>query len=440
MKSMKKVMAGTLTATLALSMAACGGTENGNGGGSEGASGKTTLEVWAWEPTLSDVAEAFEEKNPDITINITNVGTATDQYTSLNNALSAGSGAPDIAQVEYYAVAQYAISNSLMDLSEFGAAEYGDFYTPGTWSSVSINGGVYGLPMDSGPMALFYNKEVFDRAGVTEPPTTMEEYYEAAKKIRSLGPDYYITCDSGEPAPEELMMWVAGGTPFQVDGENLTINLTGDEGVQQVVEWWQRMVDEDLIDTHTPRWSDDWSRKLNDGTCASLTIGAWMASMFDDNAPDTVGKWRAAATPVFDESDPSNGEDGGSTLGIMASSDKAEAAWKFIDFAAHSEEGIDIRVDQGQFPADNATLESPEFLEITNDYFGDQKYNEVLSESAAAVSTDWQFLPYDVYARSIFGNSFGPAALGEATFADAVAAWEQDLIEYGKQQGYTVNE
>lgn len=439
MKSFRAIMAGALTAAVTLSMAACGGGQ-GKGGEDAQASGKTTLTVWSWEPTLTDVAKAFEKENPDISVDITNVGTATDQYTSLNNALSAGSGAPDIAQVEYYAVPQYAVAGNLKDLSEFGADGYGDFYTPGTWNSVAIDGGVYGLPLDSGPMALFYNKTVFDKAGVTEPPATMEEYYEAAKKIHALGPDYYITADSGEPAPEELMMWAAGGTPFQVDGENLTIDLVDDEGVQDFVDWWQKLVDEDLIDTKSGRWSDDWAHALNDGKIASLTIGAWMTSMIDDNAPDTVGQWRVAKTPAFDADHPVNAEDGGSTLAIMASSDKAEAAWKFIDFASHSEEGIDIRVDQGQFPADRATLESDDFQEITNEYFGDQKYNEVLSDAAGDVSTDWQFLPYDVYARSIFGNSFGPAALGDSTYADAVKAWQKELVDYGKQQGYTVNE
>lgn len=438
MKLLKKIAAGAVAAATMMSMAACG--SGSSGGGAEGtADDPVTLEVWGWEPLLEDVKTAFEKENPGIKINITNAGTATDQYTALNNALSAGKGAPDVAQVEYYAVSQYALGESLMDLSDLGAKGYSDFYTPGTWSSVNINGKIYGLPLDSGPMALFYNKEVFDKAGVTEAPKTMDEYYEAAKKIRALGPDYYITADSGEPAPEELMMWAAGGTPFKVDGEKLNIDLVNDKGVQQFVEWWQKLVDEDLIDTKSARWSDDWARALNEGKIASLTIGAWMASMLDDNAPDGAGKWRVAETPVFDESNPLNAEDGGSTLAIMASSEKAEAAWKFIDFASHGD-GIKIRVDKGQFPADKASLESADFQSKTDPYFGDQKFNEVLSKAAETVSTDWQFLPYDVQARSIFGDDFGPAALGNSSFEDAVKAWQDKLIQYGKDQGYTVNE
>ena len=91
--------------------------------------------------------------------------------------------------------------------------DFKDFYTPGTWSSVNINDGVYALPMDSGPMAWFYNKGVFDKAGVD--PTqvrTWDDFYEAAKKIRATGSyitnlagtsnDYQpFTARSGRPVP-----------------------------------------------------------------------------------------------------------------------------------------------------------------------------------------------------------------------------------------------
>lgn len=436
MKSLKKIMAAGLAAATMLSMAACGSSDNA---GDEGtADNPVTLEVWGWEPLLKNVKEAFEKENPNIKINITNAGTADDQYTALNNAISAGKGAPDIAQVEYYATAQYALGGSLQDLSDLGAKDYSDFYTPGTWSSVNINGGIYGLPMDSGPMAMFYNKALFDQAGVTEAPKTMDEYYEAAKKIHALGSDIYITSDAGEPYISELLIWAAGGTPFKVDGENLTIDLEKDKGTQEFAEYWQKMIDEGLIDTKTKRWSDEWTKSLNEGKLASLTIGAWMVSMLDDQAPDQSGNWRVANTPTFG-STKSNGEDGGSTLAIMSSSKKQAAAWKFLDFAAHGD-GVKIRVDNGQFPADKASLSDSSFLDKTDPYFGDQKFNEVLSQAADDVNTDWQFLPYDVHARSIFPDTAGQAVLGKYSVMDSLKAWQDKLVEYGKDQGYTVNQ
>ncbi len=118
------------------------------------------------DSTLPRTVKGFEAKNPNIKVKVTNAGTNKDEYNALSNAIEAGSGAPDIAQIEYYALPEYVIRGHLENLSDLGASDFKDFYTPGTWSSVNINDGVYALPMDSGPMAWFYNKGVFDKAGV----------------------------------------------------------------------------------------------------------------------------------------------------------------------------------------------------------------------------------------------------------------------------------
>ena len=51
------------------------------------------------------------------------------------------------------------------------------------------------MPVDSGPMAFYYDKEVFDKAGISEPPSTWDEFYQDAKKIKQIGS--YITNDPG---------------------------------------------------------------------------------------------------------------------------------------------------------------------------------------------------------------------------------------------------
>ncbi|WP_457818959.1 extracellular solute-binding protein, partial [Staphylococcus aureus] len=83
------------------------------------------------------------------------------EYTKLQNAIKAGSGAPDVVQIEYYAFPQFALSDSLLDLAPYGFGDLESAYSAGPWSSVDFDGKIYGLPQDSGPMALFYNKSVF---------------------------------------------------------------------------------------------------------------------------------------------------------------------------------------------------------------------------------------------------------------------------------------
>ena len=141
-------------------------------------------------------------------------------------------------------------------------------------------------------------------------------------------------------------------------------------------------------------------------------------------------------------------------------------------------------MDGGAFPADNDTLSSPEFLSrttVTDDrgieipYFGGQEYNRVLSRAAENVSTGYQYLPFEVYARSDFRSTVGKAykwssqLRKEQTRLDIIAAggwvsdtsnigdtlkdtdpsdriklkggisrWQEDLKEYGANQGFTI--
>ena len=153
MKFGKKTIALIGAVAMLSSVAACGSTSAGDSGSTGSSDKKIELTVWSWDSTLPRTVKGFEAKNPNIKVKVTNAGTNKDEYNALSNAIEAGSGAPDIAQIEYYALPEYVIRGHLENLSDLGASDFKDFYTPGTWSSVSINDGVYALPMDSGPMA-----------------------------------------------------------------------------------------------------------------------------------------------------------------------------------------------------------------------------------------------------------------------------------------------
>jgi multiple sugar transport system substrate-binding protein len=445
MKFSKKILAVVASVATLASLAACGNSDNGDSTAGGDSNEKVTINVWAWDQSITPVVAAFEKAYPNITVKLTNTGTGTDAYTALSNAIAAGSGAPDVAQIEYYALPQYEIQKQVQDLSSYGAKDYQSFYTPGTWASVNIDNGVYALPMDSGPMALFYNKAVFDKAGITTPPTTWDEYYQDAKKIKTAGS--YITSDSGDAGLFDSMVWASGGDPFTTEGTDVTVNLTGDAGTKKWIDYWQKMIDEGLIDTKTVGWTDDWNRGLGDGSIASLLTGAWMPANLVSGAPDAAGDWRVAQMPTWTEGDTSNSENGGSSLAMLASSQQKDAAWKFIDFTNHSADGVKIRVDYGAFPSDNDSLKDQDWLDKTewkdpdgNDiaYFGDQKVNQELAKAAADVIPGYHFLPFEVYARGVFADTAGQAFTGGSSLADGVAAWQKNLIDYGNKQGFTV--
>ena len=168
-------------------------------------------------------------------VNLVNAGTGTAEYTKLQNAIKAGSGVPDIAQIEYYALPQFALGGSLANLSTDGLGSDQSQFSSGVWDSVNSAAKLVGLPQDTGPMALFYNKTIFDKYGLTV-PTTWAQYVADAKKLHAANPKEYITNDTGDPGFTTSMIWAAGGHPYATSGtKNVTIDLS-DPGTQKFVE------------------------------------------------------------------------------------------------------------------------------------------------------------------------------------------------------------
>ena len=465
----RRLIAICCAGVMALSAAGCGSD----------ADTRTAITVWSWEPSMKQVIAGFEKENPDIRV----IWKNTSGYDKLNNAIQDGYGIPDVVQLEYYALRQYAVSSQLVDITG-KTSGYSDFYTPGTWSSVQLNGSVYGLPMDSGPMAFFYNDSVFEQVGVDASKIrTWDDYYEAAKKLKKIG--VYITADSGDASFYDTMIWLAGGRPFSTsnDGKNVTINLTEDEGTREFTEFWQKMIDEGLVATNLTTWSDSWKSAVGQGKVASLFSGAWLPSLLMSDIPGAAGLWRVSQMPTPDGKAVTS-ENGGSALAVLQRSRKPEASYRFIEYACHNAKGIKTRVDGGAFPADNDTLSDPKFLSrttVTDDrgieipYFGGQEYNRVLSRAAESVSTGYQYLPFEVYARGDFRSTVGKAykwssmlrkeqdrldiiaaggrvsdtssigdALKDTESSDriklkgGISRWQKDLEEYGANQGFTI--
>lgn len=467
-RRLSRMATAVVAAVLSVSLASCGQATQDN---------RTQITVWSWEPSMGKVISRFEKANPDIKVNWTNIS----GYNNLNTAIQDGYGTPDVAQIEYYALPQYAVSGQLLDLTDRLGSDYANFYTGGTWASVQLAGRIYGLPMDSGPMGFFYNDDIFTQAGVDATQIrTWDDYYEAAKKLKDIG--VYIAADAGDGSFYDAMIWLAGGQPFHTstDGKTVTIDLEHDAGTQRFTEFWQRMIDEGLVDTTSATWSDRWKTRVGNGTIASVFMGAWMPSLLLANVPGAAGLWRVTTMPTYD-GQPANAESGGSALTVLQLTRKPDAAYRFVDFVAHDAQGISARVAGGAFPADYATLNSESFLDkttITNDdgieipYFGGQKFNRVLSEAAEDVSVGYQYLPFEVYARSDFESTVGKSYKWTSDFqayqlrqadidlgrkdangkplqplADpgkkisletGLAQWQKDLKEYGFNQGFTI--
>ncbi|MEV5414231.1 sugar ABC transporter substrate-binding protein [Thermopolyspora sp. NPDC052614] len=398
----------------------------------------TTLTFWSWVPNVDKTIALFQQKYPKVKINLVNAGQSADEYAKLQSAIKAGSGAPDVAQIEYFALPQFALSKAVVDLNQYGAASWKDLFTDSAWAQVTVNNGVYGVPQDTGPMAMFYRKDVLDKLGL-KPPATWEEFAAAAKKIKEDDPGNFITSvDPGDAGGVDSLIWQAGGRPFAIENATtVRVNLQ-DEGTKRWAELWSGLVRDKLVDP-APGWNDAWWQGMASGKYALWMAGAWAPGAIESTIPQTQGKWRAAPMPQWDASAPVNAENGGSSVAVLAQSKNALAAVGFAKWLNSDPDAVrSLNTASGLFPATKELLNSPDFLDAKLPLLGDQQANKIFAEGSAQVGKGWQYLPFQVYANSVFKDTVGQAIAGNGDIAGGLSSWQQQITTYGGQQGFTL--
>ncbi|MFF2331386.1 MULTISPECIES: ABC transporter substrate-binding protein [unclassified Streptomyces] len=397
----------------------------------------TTLKFWSWSPQAAEMAKAFEKQYPDIKVEVTNVGGSDVAYTKLQNAMKAGSGIPDVAYMEYLAMPQFALQKSLTDLSRYTDEGLADQFSEGVWSQVAVRDGVYGVPLDSGPLVLYYRADVFEKYGLTV-PRTWDEYVADAKKLHKADPSKYITADTGDGNGVSAMIWQAGGNPFTSSGADLSVNLS-DTGSTQYADMWGELLTEGLIDNRVAQWSSEWTTGMGDGTYATWVAGAWGGSALASHVPAGSGKWRVTTLPGYTSTTAASGQSGGSGLTIPAGSKNQAAAMGFIQWMTTNATAMKIYTDAGQMPAVDSVLNSSSWLNRKDAYLGGQQAGKVYAAASAAVLPNWEYLPFEPYANSVFADTVGRAFAGSVSLRQGLRDWQRKIADYGKDQGFTVH-
>ena len=152
---------------------------------------ETTLTFWTWVPDIKNEVKLFTTKYPKIKVDVVNVGQGAPHYQKLRTAIQSGQGAPDVAQVEFQFINSFTLGEgSLLDLTPYAPAALKDNYADWIWSQVNTNGGLWGIPQDTGPMGLLYREDLLSDGG--------HRGAEDLRRLRRGG------CDLPLQEPEEL--------------------------------------------------------------------------------------------------------------------------------------------------------------------------------------------------------------------------------------------
>ncbi|SDN89435.1 ABC transporter substrate-binding protein [Alkalicoccus daliensis] len=272
--------------------------------------------------------------------------------------------APDIAIMHLDSIAGYAQNDTLTpldDLVDDIGFEDDDFIEE-VWQAGEFEGSRYGIPLDVHPLGLFYNIDLLEEAGYSEPPETYDELVEMSLAVQEETDAYGIAMPVFWPS--NMIFYTSlmshGGETVSEDGLTALYNSPeGEEALQKMV---------DLVYEHEVSPADvqaDGEVTLfRQGNSAFHINGIWMIAGFEDqeglnfgsapvpNFGDEEGVWAGShnfVLPKQEEEDP----------------ERQEAAMEFIEFV--TENGVDW-AKAGQVPASYSVLESEEFQELEHQY------------------------------------------------------------------------
>lgn len=296
-----------------------------------------TISYACWDSNqanlLRTVADEFEAENPNIKIDIQVNGWA-DYWTALEAAGTGGS-LPDTFWMHSNNIYYYGANDQLLDLGDYiASSDKIDLanYPQGLNEIYNINGKQYAIPKDYDTIALWYNKTLFDEAGIAYPDETWTwaDLKDAAKKLTKDDGSQYGFC-AGLHNQEGYYNFV-----YQNGGEIITDDRKSgydNEATIAGIEEYFSFVTEGL----SPEIYDDQARAeaIENGLCAMGLFGSWNLSGFA--ASDFMNEnFDCAVLPMSNDGGQSSIFNG---LGnaIAATTEHPDEAWKWVEYLSCKE-------------------------------------------------------------------------------------------------------
>lgn len=316
MKFLRRTAAIALAAMLGFSAAACGG------------SGKKKTEIrfstWDSAETLDfqqQMVDKFNEQSETVHVSLESYG---DNYDTKITASMGGKDAPDVMYMWNYP--KY--GEALMPLDELIASEgdaYKDNFYETLWNYNKIGDDILGIPVGYTTHVVYYNKDLFDKAGIAYPEGdwSWEELREAAEKITDEANKVYgiaipITPD---PYDYEMFPWSNGGAYCDPEG-NVAGVLDSDATIEPFA-FFQDMI-KDGIALGTENSGSD--------TFKMQQVGMFMNGAWSINSLKEAGiNFGVALMPNFG-SHKSQSIVSSSGVAISKYTENKDAAWEFVKF------------------------------------------------------------------------------------------------------------
>jgi N,N'-diacetylchitobiose transport system substrate-binding protein len=323
-----------------------------------------TLTVWIMqgtnpdpEPFVAEVAAAFEEQTgAALDVQFVEWAEAKDRFTTA----IAGDSLPDVAELGTTWTPEYADAGVLVDVTsrveETGLME--DF-VPALVEAGTVDGALYGMPWYAGVRSIVYRTDIFEEAGIAEPPATWDDLVAAGEAIAASNPDILPWPIAGDNQfGLASFVWGAGGEiATQAEDGTWTSGLTSPEAQEGIAFYTGLATEHGFSTAAASTWNEaDLRDSFTAGEAAMMIAGNWTIPAIIDAAPELEGKLGAFPIP---------GQDGGvgpsflggSHLSIFNSTENEDLAWQFVELMTTGDAAKLWSEQSGFFPGTVPLLE-----------------------------------------------------------------------------------
>ncbi len=302
----------------------------------------------AWNASL----EKYLAENPNVEIDEETISNS--DLTVKVQTLAAADELPDVFCLKGQMAAAFIKNGKVLDLTSLleSDPEWAGTFKDGVFSNfTSFDGHIYALPYQITNTCVFYNAEIFEKAGISSFPTTWEEFVAVCKTLKEQGITPIVLGNVEKWNAESVIMSTLGNRVSGNDWYESIKNGTGakftDPEFVNALKALEELVEVGAFNSDVNSIDGAQQRMVFMNGNAAMTIdGTWALSDFDSNCPDDVKKnIRIAALPAVEsgKGDP-NAISGGAgwalAINSSISEEKKDIALNFIksilsqDFAA----------------------------------------------------------------------------------------------------------
>jgi len=402
--------AGTVAILTAVVLTGC------SSGSSDDSSGPVTITYSNFisnggnEENLQAIVDAFQKENPDITVEVT-TSAYSDYFTKLQTDLAAGTQS-DVFDLDGGSFANIQANGVLAPLDGVDASKY----RTSVLDSYNVDGSQYGLPTSFSNVVLFYNKDLFDAAGIEAPTSdwTWADEQAAAEKLTDTAAGVWGDYQPISYNEYYKTVQQAGGSFLSDDGK--TAAFDSDAGAA-AADWLAGKSGTVMPSAADGAGTPDFDTNLfKDGKLAMWHTGIWMIGLVGD----LPFNWDIAVEP----GDTQKASATFSNAVVVSNDSKhKEAAQKWAEYLSSSEEMVQVRLDSGwELPAisDDALL-AP-YLEKTP-----PANRQAVFDSLEDIAVAPQLGANSQQIQDAVNNSLGEIAAGRATTDDAIPTLSDEV-------------